>query len=118
MHTSRRFLPAFFSRLLATLCVLVLMGSLSLVCILGLAWSLPAISHGLGVSHMAGQILSLKSDRSFVLLTATGQRLSFQCETDCRASFAHMQRHWQEHARTDVYYIQGPKQVLMALDVD
>jgi hypothetical protein len=112
------FLPTFSSRLLAALFVFLLIGSLSLVCILGIALVGPAISHGANVDHAAGQIVALGPGRDFVLLTATGQRLVFQCGNQCRASLGHMQRHMREHAHTDVYYIEGTGKTLMALDVD
>ena len=33
-------------------------------------------------------------------------------------SLGHMQRHLREHAYTDVYFVQGPNNSLMALNVD
>lgn len=107
-----------FPRLLAALCVLVLIGGISLVCVLGIAWGGPALSHGVNVEHTAGKIVALGPGKNFILLTATGQRLTFQCGSDCHASLEHMQRHMSESAHTDVYYIEGPHASLMALDVD
>ena len=118
MNTKGPFLPTFFPRLLAALCVLLLIGTLSLTCILSIAFIGPAMSHGTHMNHAAGQIVSIRPDKSFVLLTATGARLSFQCGEECHASLGHMQRHLNERAHTDVYYIEGPEQELMALDVD
>ncbi len=116
--TRSSFLSAFLPRLLAASCVLLLIGTLSLFFLLGTAFVGPALSHGTRVSHAAGQIVELGPGKSFILLTATGQRLSFQCGTNCRASLGHMQRHLKERAHTDVYYVQGPGRALMALDVD
>ena len=112
------FLPAFSSRLLAALFVALLIGSLSLVGILGIALVGPALSPGANVDHASGQIVALGPGKDFVLLTAAGQRLVFQCGNECRASLGHMQRHLREHAHTDVYYIEGAGKTLMALDVD
>lgn len=112
------FLSTSFTRLRAALCVLLLIGGLSLICVLGVAYGGPLLSHGARVAHTSGQIVAIGPGKSFVLLTATGQRLSFRCETECRASLGHMQRHMGEHAHTDVYYIKGPNNSLMALDVD
>lgn len=113
------FLSAFFPRLFAALLVMLLIGGLSLTCVLGIAFFGPALSHGTSVNHAAGQIVSIGPGEDFVLLTATGQRLFFQCGgTQCHASLGHMQRHLSEHAHTDVYYIEGPGKTLMALDVD
>lgn len=115
---SSSFLPTFFPRLLAAFSVFSLIGVLSLSCILGIALVGPALSHGDHVDHAAGQIVSIGPGRNFVLLTATGQRLAFQCQAECRASLGHMLRHLSEHAHTDVYYVHGAGKILMALDVD
>lgn len=112
------FLPALFPRLLAVFCVVSLIGVLSLTCILGMALIGPALNHGMDADHAAGQIITIGPGKDFVLLTMTGQRLVFQCGSQCRASLGHMQRHMREHAHTDVYYIEGPDKTLMALDVD
>lgn len=112
------FLSAFFPRLFAALCVLLLIGTLGLAGILGIATLGPALGHGEQVNHTSGQIVALGPGKNFVLLTATGQRLTFQCGTDCRASLGHLQRHKIEHAHTDVYYIEGAGRMLDALDVD
>jgi hypothetical protein len=114
----KSFLPAFFPRLLAAFWVFVLIGALSLSCILGVAFIGPAMSHGENVDHTAGVIVKLGPGKDFVLLTATGQQLTFQCGAECRASLGHLQRHYAEHAHTDVYYITGASQALTALDVD
>ncbi len=112
------FLPVFVPRLLAALCVLLLIGGLSLICILGVALIGPALGHGMGVYHTSGEIVDIGPGRNFVLESTTGQRLTFECGGNCRASLGHMQRHLNEHAHTDVYYIEGPDQTLVALDVD
>lgn len=112
------FLPTFFPRLYAAFCVLLLIGTCSLTGVLGLAFAVPALSHGTHVDHASGQIVVVGPGKDFILLTATGQRLVFQCGDQCRASLAHMQRHEREHAHTDVYYIEGAGRTLMALDVD
>ncbi len=78
----------------------------------------PALGHGENIDHAAGQIVSIGPGKDFVLLTATGKRMAFQCGAECRASLGHMQRHEVEHAHTDVYYTKGSSSVLMALDVD
>lgn len=101
------------------ICVVLLIGGISLSCILGIAFIGPALGHGTNVSHASGKITSIGPGKNFVLVTSTGQHLSFRCgDTECRASLGHMQRHLREHANTDVYYILGPDKTLMALDVD
>lgn len=112
------FLSATFPRLFAALCVALLIGGLSVSCILGVAYAGPILGHGAHVEHAAGQIVEIGPGKDFTLLTATGQRLFFRCELECRASLGHMQRHMGEHAHTDVYYIEGPGKSLTALDVD
>jgi hypothetical protein len=99
--------------------VVLLVGVLSLVGILGIALLGPALDHGENVDHAAGTIYRLTGPgKSFILRTETGQLLSFQCRGACHASLAHLERHYNEHAHTDVYYIEGMGQSLMALDVD
>jgi hypothetical protein len=112
------FLPTFFPRLLAALSVFLLIGVCSLTCILGIALIGPTLGHGANVDHASGQIVAIGPGKDFLLLTAKGQRLVFQCGVECRASLGHMQRHLLEHAHTDVYYIEGAGKTLMALDVD
>jgi len=68
--------------------------------------------------HADGKIVSLGPGKDFVLETASGQRLVFDCSDQCRASLEHMQRHLREHAHTDVYFVQGPNNSFMALNVD
>ena len=116
--TRDSFLPAFFPRLFAAFWVVILIGGLALSCLLGIAFLGPALSHGQNVDHAAGRIVLIGPGMNFTLETASGQKLSFQCGTECRASLPHMQRHLVEHAHTDVYYIEGPNKALMALDVD
>lgn len=111
-------MPGFFSRVLAAFCVLLLIGGLSIACIVSIVFVGPALAHGTHVEHADGKILAIGPNKNFVLLTATGQKLSFQCGTNCRASLGHMERHLTERAHTDVYYVAGPHQTLMALDVD
>ena len=112
------FLPALLPRFLAILCVALLIGVLSLTSILGIALLGPALSHGENVNHAAGMILTVGPGKDFILLTAMGQHLAFQCGGECRSSLAHMQRHMREHAHTDVYYIEDANRTLMAIDVD
>jgi hypothetical protein len=113
------FLPVLFPRLLAVLGVVLLVGVLSLVGILGIALLGPVLGHGENVDHVSGTIYrQIGPGKNFILQTETGQLLSFQCGGGCRASLAHLERHYSERAHTDVYYIEGTNQTLMALDVD
>lgn len=112
-------MPALFPRLLAIFGVVLLIGVLSLVGILGIALVGPTLDHGENVDHASGIIYrQVGPGKNFILQTATGQLLSFQCGGECHASLAHLERHYSEHAHTDVYYIEGADQTLMALDVD
>ena len=113
------FLPALFPRFLAALCVVLLVGVLSLVGMLGIAVLGPVLRHGENVEHASGTIYrQVGPGKNFLLRTETGQLLSFQCGGGCHASLAHLERHYSEHAHTDVYYIEGADQMLLALDVD
>jgi hypothetical protein len=113
-----QFLPSVFPRIAAAIFVLLFIGALALVCIGGVALIGPMFSHGDNAAHADGKIVSIGPGRNFVLVTANGQQLAFQCMDECSASLGHMQRHLREHATTDVYYIQGPNKSLMALNVD
>lgn len=105
-------------RVAATLVVVALISGIALACIGVVAMLGPTLAHGDTVEHEAGTIVDIGPGKDFVLLTAQGQRLTFLCEAQCRASLGHMQRHMSEHAHTDVYYLPGPEKSLMALDVD
>ena len=113
-----QFLPSILPRIAAAIFVLVLIGCLALVSVGAVAMIGPMFAHGENVAHADGKIVSIGPGRDFVLDTASGQRLVFQCPDQCRASLGHMQRHLREHAHTDVYYIQEPNKSMMALDVD
>ncbi len=105
-------------RVAAALAVLALIGCIALACVGVVAWLGPTFAHGNDDVHAAGIITAIGPGETFVLRTASGQRLSFSCAAQCRASWGHLQRHLREHAHTDVYYVQGPGRSLMALDVD
>jgi hypothetical protein len=113
-----QFLPSAFPRIAAAIFVFLLIGSLALACVVGVALIGPMFAHGDNVAHADGKIVSVGPGRNFVLDTGSGQHLVFQCMDQCLASLGHMQRHLREHAHTDVYYIQGPDKSLMALNVD
>ncbi len=115
---NEQFLPSIFPRIAAAICVLLLIGSLAVVAVGGVALLGPMFAHGDDVAHAQGKIVAIGPGMNFMLQTATGQRLNFQCSNQCRASLGHMQRHLREHALTDVYYIQGPDRSLMVLNVD
>jgi hypothetical protein len=110
-------------RITAALFVLLLIGSLSLVCVGGIALMGPTFKHGDNVEHVNGKIVSMGPGMDFVLQMATGRRIFFQCSETCHASLGHMQRHMHEHAATDVYYVRQdcngrPCGLLLALNVD
>lgn len=105
-------------RLSAAIYVLLLIGVLSLIGISAAMWIGPAITHGTGVAHNDGQIISIDPNMDFVLLTAAGQKVHFQCSGRCRGELSHMQRHKTEKAHTDVYYRQDTNKNLIAIDVD
>jgi hypothetical protein len=113
-----QFRSSIFPRVAAAIFVCLLIGSLSLACVGTVALIGPMFSHGDNVTHADGKIVSIEPGRDFVLETASGHRFVFQCMDQCRASIEHMQRHLREHAHTDVYFVQGPNNSLMALNVD
>jgi hypothetical protein len=113
-----QFRSSIFPRIAAAIFVCLLIGSISLACVGAVALIGPMLSHGDNVAHIDGKIVSIGPGRDFVLETGSGHRFDFQCMVQCRASLEHMQRHLREHAHTDVYFIQGQDNSLMALNVD
>ncbi|WP_376796527.1 hypothetical protein [Thermogemmatispora sp.] len=92
-------------RSIAVIFVLLLVAILSLACISPLALFNPTVTQGPGVEHADGKIVAIQqADMSFVLQTASGQRLRFLCVERCRLALQHMERHLREKAHTDVYY--------------
>lgn len=112
------FIASLLPRVAAIGCVALLIGSIAIASIGAVALFGPVLAHGNNAEHAAGQIVAIGPGDDFVLKTASGQSMAFQCAAQCHASLGHLQRHLQEHAHTDVYYIQGPDNALMVLDVD
>ena len=107
-----------YSRLGAAVFVLLLIGGLALVGIGAVSVIGPRLAHGSNnVQHMDGFVTELGPGKDFILKTIN-QNVRFQCGNQCRASLGHLQRHLREHAHTDVYYIQRPGNILLAVDVD
>ena len=125
-------------RIVAVIVLLFLMSSLTLACIgmLGLmSLLMPVHAADIGragrvelVGHVQGKVVWMAetgAGMDFVLETARGQSLRFQCDSDCRASPWHLERHMQEQAETDVFYVEvsqnpqhNPRQSLQAIAVD
>jgi hypothetical protein len=112
------FIASLLPRIAALVCVVLLIGSIALAGIGVVALIGPVLAHGNNTEHAAGQIVAIGPGEDFILKTASGITMAFQCGAQCRASLGHLQRHLREHAHTDVYYIEGPGNALMALDVD
>jgi len=107
-----------FPRIAAAIFVLLLIGILAAVCVGGFALLAPRLKYGNDMEHADGKIVSVGPGKDFVLETATGTSLHFQCASSCRASLLHIQRHLHDGAHTDVYYVAGAKDTLLAVDVD
>ena len=116
--TNSSFITPILPRIAAAICVILLIGSIGLASIGAVALFGPMLTHGENTEHAAGLIVAIGPGEDFTLKTATGRSMSFECAAQCRASLGHMQRHLREHAHTDVYYIQGPGNTLMVVDVD
>ena len=112
------FMASLMPRIAAFVCVVLLIGSTAIGSIGAVALFGPLLAHGNNTEHAAGQIVAIGPGEDFVLETASGKSMAFRCAAQCRASLGHLQRHLQEHAHTDVYYVQGPGKALMVLDVD
>jgi hypothetical protein len=113
-----QFRSSFVPRIAAAIFVCLLIGVISLVCVGVVALVGPMFAHGENVAHTDGKIISIGPGKDFVLETASGQHFVFQCTSQCRASLGHMQRHLRERAHTDVYFVLGSDNNLMALNVD
>jgi hypothetical protein len=108
----------FFSRLSAFFTVVVLIGLITLA-IIGLTDAVGySITRGPNTEHLAGTITKMGPGPVFVLKTAAGKLVSFQCTERCISSEPHMQRHLNEHAHTDVYYVRATNSTLIAVNVD
>ena len=110
-----------FPRVTAVLFLLLLIGSLSFMCIATM--NLIASTHVAGsrVEHVEGEIVQMRMNKSgmdFVLETANRQSMHFQCDNYCQASSPHVERHLREHAETEVYYMEQSDNSLLAVDVD
>lgn len=116
--TNTSLIASLLPRIAAAVVVVLLIGSIGMACIGVVALLGPAMAHGNNVEHADGQIVAIGPGENFILKTASGKQFSFECSTQCRASLGHMQRHLRERAHTDVYYIVGPGNTLMVLDVD
>lgn len=112
------FIASFMPRIAATVCVVLLIGSIATAGIGTVAVVGPALAHGNNTEHALGLVVAIGPGKDFVLKTFSGKSMAFRCAPQCRASLAHLQRHLRERADTDVYYIQRPGNILVALDAD
>ena len=78
----------------------------------------PSLVHGTMAQHNSGKIVKIGPGRDFLLETGTQQKIHFTCSARCLTQLNHMQRHLTEKANTDVYYILGMNNTLVAIDVD
>lgn len=107
-------------RITATVYTFLLIGFLALAAIGTVSFFGPRLAHGSNVAHDIGIVVKLNANKTFVLQTFSGRKLTFQCNsTRCRMQLAHVQRHLFIKAETDVYYVPGPATMtLLATDVD
>lgn len=106
------------TRIKALAFVLLLTGSITLSCIGVLGAIEPSFTNGARAEHVDGKITRLKNGMDFVFQTSSGRVMQFQCNKACRATLGHLRRHMNEHAHTDVFYVEGPNNSLLAIDVD
>src|SRR5260221_13263505 len=104
---NEQFLPSIFPRIAAAICVLLLIGSLAVVSVGGVALLGPMFAHGDDVAHAPGKLVAIGAGMNCMLQKATGQWLDFQCSNQCRESLGQKQRHQREHVLTNLSYIQG-----------
>ncbi len=106
-----------YSRMTAAITVFLLIAVVTLACIGMMQGVGTVLEHEGNMEHSAGTI-TLDADHSFTLTTANHEHEHFQCSKRCLVEWSHMQRHQNEKAHTDVYYIRDVNNVLVALDVD
>jgi hypothetical protein len=106
------------TRTSAAIFVILLIGCLAIAGIALAAWLGPMSAHGTNVMHVGGKITQMESGRNFDFTTDADKQMTFVCTTGCRASLRHLVRHVKEKAHTDVYYVQGPNNELLVVDVD
>jgi hypothetical protein len=112
---------SFINRIKAAVIVIVLIGSITLGCMELLIVMEPAVASPRQTDHVNGLVKQVDQNTqglNFEVQTSTGRVMKFTCEKGCRATLGHLQRHIREKAKTDVYYIEGPNNSLIALDVD
>lgn len=107
-----------FPRVSAVIFLILLIGSLSLLCIGVFALHQETETHQNNVEYVEGKIVTIGSKMDFELVTETGQHLHFSCSNSCRAFMTHLQRHFYEQALTYVFYVEGSHNHLIAVDVD
>jgi hypothetical protein len=107
-----------FARTSAVIFVILLLGSLTWAGVAVASWLGPMSAHGTNVMHVNGLVTNVGPGKDFTFMTADGAKMSFVCNTNCRASQLHLVRHLREKASTDVYYIPGPNHELVVIDAD
>ena len=106
------------SKAAAILLVALLVGGFTLTAIGSVTLLGPSLGHAGQVEHESGIVVSIESEQSFILQTATRKLLRFTFGRECRVSLPHLWRHLHERAHTDVYYLEEPDHQLWALYVD
>lgn len=107
-----------YSRMTAAFCTLLLIGLVSLVTIGLVSGFGPLMAHGSQVQHLAGKLQPGDEPLEYVLVTSSGQKYTFTCTQRCLKQTAHIQRHIIEKANTDVYFLRGANNAMIAIDVD
>lgn len=112
------------ARLKAGLFVLLLIGGLIAGGVIGTQMLGSKLAQNGATAHAQGKIVKITGpEKDFQLRLPNKKVLSFRCGAGCRASLAHLQRHWIEQATTDVYYLAtsgeaNSAQLLQAVYVD
>jgi len=107
-----------FSRISAIFTVSVLFTLTIAAAIWGIQNIGTQITHGNMVEHEHGIILSQSADTLVLeFKTDSGEIMHFSCTERCITELAHIQRHINEHAPTDIYY-KPENNAFVAVDVD
>jgi len=106
-----------FSRISAIFTISVLCALIIAAAIWGTQSIGTQITHGNMVEHVHGVIQSMSVDNLLEFKTDSGEMMRLDCTKRCLTELAHIQRHINEHAPTDVYY-KLENNTFVAVDVD
>jgi hypothetical protein len=78
------------------------------------------VVRGSGSEHVQGVIVQVtyQTETRLRVRTNEGEELTFICQKRCLEQVQHIERHLTNGASTDVYFVHGVSNELIAVDVD